>query len=316
MSKENNFDSIRLLAALTVMVSHAFALSGRVEPRPYAGLTLGTYAVFAFFAISGYLVSTSWRNDPNVRRFLARRMLRIAPAYIVVVALAEAFMRALGLATFEMNPLPWVNGSLWTITLEIQCYMLFMALAVFTRHGSLAMIAATLYLGKDTYFEMFAGLFALAALISEYELLRRRAATLSFVSIGLIMILWDQLYYGIALVMVPVVIAAGCASWPGLRATGRRGDFSYGIYLYAFPVQQIVIMLLGPQQSLLLLLALTFAATFVCAWLSWHYIEKPMLALKPKREADVTTPLAKPKEPTRLPSQAVQERSIAQQQHL
>ena len=283
MGKQNNFDAIRLVAALAVMVSHAFALSGRVEPRPYAGLTLGTFGVFVFFAISGYLVSASWRNDPDIRRFLARRMLRIAPAYIVVVALAEVFMRARGIDTFNMNPLPWVNGSLWTITLEVQCYMLFMALAALTRHGSLAMIALALYLGKDTYFETFVGLFALAALISEYPALRKRVATLAFVSIGLLMILWSQIYYGIALIIVPVVIAAGNASWPCFRAAGRWGDFSYGIYLYAFPLQQIVIMLLGPEQPYVVLASLTFIATFIFAWLSWHYIEKPMLQLKPKR---------------------------------
>ena len=283
MGKQNNFDAIRLFAALAVMVSHAFALSGRIEPRPYAGLTLGTFAVFVFFAISGYLVSASWRNDPDIRRFLARRMLRIAPAYIAVVALAEVFMRARGMDTFKMNPLPWVNGSLWTITLEVQCYMLFMVLASVTRHGSLAMVALTLYLGKDTYFEMFAGIFAFAALISEYPALRKRVATLVFVSLGLLMIYWNQIYYGIVLIMVPIVIAAGNASWPYIRATGRWGDLSYGVYLYAFPVQQIIIMLLGPQQPYALLLSLALAATLVFAWLSWHYIEKPMLELKPKR---------------------------------
>lgn len=288
MGKQNNFDAIRLLAALAVMVSHAFALSGRVEPRPYAGLTLGTFAVFVFFAISGYLVSSSWRNDPDIRRFLARRMLRIAPAYVVVVALAEAFMRARGMEAFTMNPLPWVNGSLWTITLEVQCYMFFMVLAALTRHGALAMVAAALYLGKDTYFEMFVGLFALAALISEYPALRKRVATLALVAAGLAMVHWDQVYYGIALVLVPLVIAAGNASWPVLRDTGRHGDFSYGVYLYAFPVQQIVVMLLGPEQPYLILLSLAIAATFVLAWLSWRYIEKPALELKPRRVA--TTP--------------------------
>lgn len=315
MHKENNFDFVRLLAALIVMVSHAFALSGRVEPRPYAGLTLGTFAVFAFFAISGYLVSASWRNDPDIRRFLARRMLRIAPAYIVVVALAEAFMRARGLDSFKMNPLPWVNGSLWTITLEVQCYMLFMLLAALTRHGSIAMIALVLYLGKDTYFEMFAGLFALAALISEYKILQKRVATLAFVACGFLMISWNQLYYGIALIMVPVTIATGNASWPGIRTIGRHGDFSYGLYLYAFPVQQIVIMLLGPQQPILLLLGLAVAATFVCAWLSWHYIEKPMLDLKPKRSPQRALPPAQPVAMVSPRAELVPE-SVARQQHL
>lgn len=287
MGKHNNFDAIRLLAALAVMVSHAFALSGRPEPRPYAGLTLGTFAVFVFFAISGYLIATSWRNDPDIRRYIARRMLRLAPAYIIVVSLTEVFMRVRGIESFHMNPLPWVNGSLWTITLEVQCYLLFMALAATTRHGGLAMVAAVLYLGKDTYFEMFAGIFALAALISDYPMLRKRIATLTLVALGLLLILLGQIYYGIVFILVPLVIAVGNASWSLLREAGRYGDYSYGVYLYAFPIQQIVVMTLGPQQPYMLLLSLAIATTLLFAWLSWRYIEQPALELKPKRTSKI-----------------------------
>jgi peptidoglycan/LPS O-acetylase OafA/YrhL len=280
MDRRNNFDAIRLLAALTVMVSHAFALSGRPEPRPYAGLTLGTFAVFVFFAISGYLVSASWRSDPDIRRFLARRMLRIAPAYIIVIAVTEAFLRMTGIPEFTMNPLSASNGSLWTIPVEVECYLLFMLLAATVRHGAIAMVLLVLYLGTEGLFKQFAGFFALAALISEYPILGRRLATLAFVAAGLLMIFLSHVYYGVVLILVPLVIVAGNASWPVLREAGRHGDFSYGVYLYAFPVQQIAIMLLGPQQPYLLLFGITLSATSFFAWCSWRYVEYPALGLK------------------------------------
>lgn len=56
-------------------------------------------------------------------------------------------------------------------------------------------------------------------------------------------------------------------------------DYSYGIYLYAFPVQQ-AIMHSAPTQSALALFAMTMLATVPLAMLSWHLVEKPALNLK------------------------------------
>jgi peptidoglycan/LPS O-acetylase OafA/YrhL len=71
-SRNNAFDTIRLLAATAVLVSHSFALTGYVEPleETTGGVTLGTLAVGAFFVISGLLITTSAeRRMP--RRFAA-----------------------------------------------------------------------------------------------------------------------------------------------------------------------------------------------------------------------------------------------------
>ena len=63
-----------------------------------------------------------------------------------------------------------------------------------------------------------------------------------------------------------------------------RGDFSYGTYLYAFPIQQLL-MLLWPEQSLAAYIAWTTVLVLGCAWLSWHLIEQPAQNLKPRRAA-------------------------------
>ena len=70
--------------------------------------------------------------------------------------------------------------------------------------------------------------------------------------------------------------------WFGtLQGFVRRNDLSYGVYIYGWPVQQILISLLQLRSPWLLMpLALTLAAA--CAFVSWHVVEKPFLRLKPK----------------------------------
>jgi peptidoglycan/LPS O-acetylase OafA/YrhL len=64
------------------------------------------------------------------------------------------------------------------------------------------------------------------------------------------------------------------------KAVTRMGDFSYGVYIYAFPIQQAASMLLGPGISALTLFMVSMPATLIVASISWHFVEKPALALK------------------------------------
>jgi len=57
----------------------------------------------------------------------------------------------------------------------------------------------------------------------------------------------------------------------------KRYDLSYGVYLYAFPVQQLFVYKLGIA-SPLELFCYSAPPTFCFAWLSWQLIESPCLA--------------------------------------
>jgi len=76
----NNFDVVRVVAALFVVVSHQFALTGLPEPTFLNVHTLGGLGVLVFFSVSGYLVAQSWQADPHVLRFAARRAADLAGA--------------------------------------------------------------------------------------------------------------------------------------------------------------------------------------------------------------------------------------------
>ncbi|MEV0397491.1 hypothetical protein [Polymorphospora rubra] len=65
-----------------------------------------------------------------------------------------------------------------------------------------------------------------------------------------------------------------------LHPIGRKRDYSYGIYIYAFPVQQVLAMLIGVQYGFVTYLAATTAGTLLLAALSWHLVERPAMLLK------------------------------------
>ena len=66
------------------------------------------------------------------------------------------------------------------------------------------------------------------------------------------------------------------------RAFNRLGDYSYGLYIFSFPIQQILIAKLGAPvaSSPVTLLAAAFPVTLALAALSWHVVEQPALRQK------------------------------------
>lgn len=290
--KRNNFDALRLIGAFLVLISHQFALSGRWEPRLIGDHSFGNLGVLIFFSISGFLVTSSWLNDPHILRFVARRALRLAPALCVSIPLTLTVILALGLNGFPENPRHLTNGSLWTIKYEIACYALLLVAGVATRRLSIVLamgifgyfVVSGMQPGHAVlpYFGLF---FAAGSLLRTYPYLRKLLPTLLFLVVGCALVLMDQTKLGLAFAVPPVTVAIGLHSWPGLRDVSAFGDFSYGIYIYAWPVQQIEVALLGAQMPYLALLSLTIPVTLVLAVASWHLVERQALRFKPRRRS-------------------------------
>jgi len=68
-----------------------------------------------------------------------------------------------------------------------------------------------------------------------------------------------------------------------LQGFGRYGDFSYGLYVFAYPLQQSIVRVTGPGVSIPAFFGLAFGTTLALAMLSWRFIEAPSLARKPRR---------------------------------
>lgn len=66
---------------------------------------------------------------------------------------------------------------------------------------------------------------------------------------------------------------------PGINHWGKWGDLSFGMYIYAFPVQQLIVYFFGIGISAGEMFALSLAGTLPLAFLSWHLVERPMMAL-------------------------------------
>jgi peptidoglycan/LPS O-acetylase OafA/YrhL len=79
-----------------------------------------------------------------------------------------------------------------------------------------------------------------------------------------------------------VVIVVGTGSLPVLRRAARFGDFSYGLYLWSYPVQQLVLEVLGRLPTAADL-ALVVAVTLLLAVASWWLVERPALRWKDAR---------------------------------
>lgn len=327
----NNFDAIRLMAASLVLFGHHYPLvgDGRVEPS-FLGLnTLGGLAVSIFFTLSGYLVTQSWFADPHLLRFAVRRILRIWPALTVVVLLCALvlgpalsplvwssyviheqtlqYFSTLWMqpayylpGVFTANATPAVNGSIWTIPLEVQCYMALMvcgAVGVLQTRGNL-MRFALLYIGwyviwqrpelygRIQYPLEFGAYFVAGAFLYAARDAWRAHALLWCTGVAVLATFaWyiNLRYFAMLIGVSWLTIFIGQMSTPILRRAGRFGDFSYGIYLFAFPVQQTVILFFYPAMGFYGSMLLALGITVACAALSWYWVEKPALAFKPRK---------------------------------
>ena len=289
----NNFDGVRLGAALLVIFGHAFSIRGLVQPEVF-GSHIASLGVKIFFCVSGYLVAQSFERDPNAWRFVQRRALRILPGLtlcvLATVCLLGPLMTPLSFAAwwrepgttaylwnlafgfvetmpglFADTPLPHaVNGSLWSLPAEAAMYGLLLACALAAgsllrwAFATLALFLASLtvvyafglngwaevmvYGTRLSAFCVVAGFFCSGTLL---WLLRAQVPLRLDISAALVLLglatqhtLLFPLVEPLAVTYLTLTLCL--TSTPGLRDAARYGDFSYGLYLYAYPLQQAV----------------------------------------------------------------------------
>lgn len=190
-----------------------------------------------------------------------------------------------------------VSGSLWTIPIEMKCYALlalFGVLGVWHRKWAALILAGCVFawffflsgIGYDNPLRMKLqmGIVFLAAvcMFQVRELWMGSRASV-FLGSGLVIAaIWHLGLQELAFTLgLPVVIVIfGTWATPLVRRFGRFGDASYGLYIYAYPVQQTVLWMGGALLDFWTGLLIVVCVTTSLAFLSWYLVEKPTIALK------------------------------------
>lgn len=213
-----------------------------------------------------------------------------------------------------------VNGSLWSLPFELSMYVGLAVIGVLAYAGpkllkeravawivfGIAACALAGYTANEA-FEFASGfltvqtlrLTAIFATGACFYLLRERIPLHPFAALVAAAGFLVALAFGHGWMVLYVLGLQYLVLWfayvPGgvLRRYNALGDYSYGFYLWAFPIQQCV-MAWRPGSSRVALTVLAAVPTLAIAVASWHLLESPMLALKdrlaarPADHADVT----------------------------
>lgn len=205
-----------------------------------------------------------------------------------------------------------VNDSLWTLRYELVCYALVIfagASGLLYRHNLLLVLAVPLVVlgwwakGKSVYFLeplgievaylfRFIGYFVagMTIWIFRYRIVLdwRYAAAAALLSLV-------ALRFGLYHLLFPLlggylVVFLAMRLRTDFLALSQR-DYSYGIYLYAFPIQQLVVALAPGQPFCWTNMLWSAPPTIICAVLSWHLVEKRALLLLRSLKSDRPVPL-------------------------
>lgn len=295
-----------------ILVSYVpafFALSGFLV----TGSALRTRVTSTFLAFRALRIFPALMVEVTLSALVLGACLTTLPlsAYFRDPQFFRYFGNIVGWITFELpgvfkgNPVPGlINVNLWTLPSEFDCYLI----------TALLMISGLLY----RRWVMTIALVAISVLFAWMNLFTDFAVTPTtlppfaityYFFVGVVFYHWrDRMPINLPLVLVCgaigyvlqsghhtvfiapffvtyVTLSAGLMSVPKISLISS-GDYSYGIYLYGFPITQAVVMLVpGMQGNGWGTVGLSFLITCLFAAFSWHVIEKPMLNLKKRLPA-------------------------------
>jgi peptidoglycan/LPS O-acetylase OafA/YrhL len=334
ITRENNFNLLRILAASAVLISHAYPLAlGQGAPEPLdqmLGMSLGTLAVLTFFAISGYFISQSFHNKPSIIDFGVARVLRIYPGLVAVLLLTifvlgpvftkadlSAYFADWGTllylprnirlwplqyelpGVFGDNPFPGaINGSLWTLAYEVACYamVVLVGLAGLARSqprfglfliGYSVFYVAAIPLVRGNYdhlgtlrnVHLLTLPFVIGMSLFHFrERVPLRLSVLAALCAASVLAFKSPWFHELFVVTWSYgILYVGFLRYEPLLAYNQLGDYSYGTYIYAFPVEQIVAALYNGCTPFLMMF-LSLPLTYLFAVLSWHLLEERALS--------------------------------------
>lgn len=331
--RQDNYLLLRHIAAALLIYSHSYALAPAAAGQSDVIATLlpgfygGKVAVLLFFAISGFLVTSSYLRQPQLLRFVAARVLRIYPAYVIclVVALLVTGLcfTSLPRAEFFASPVTWsyllhnmgltglhytlpgayeasrypgvVNGSLWSLALEARLYLYLAVLALLGvfrfRYVAAALLFASVLAVLCLWPQLAPDTEGKRALTTVFAFTAAAACAARFFPVStrvlavLVALAWLARDTHAAYAMT-IACMTYFTFWFAYRLPAiplrLPGDYSYGLFLYGFPVQQALVQL-DADIGALRLSAAALGIALLLAVLSWHLVERRALALKRSR---------------------------------
>jgi peptidoglycan/LPS O-acetylase OafA/YrhL len=333
---QNNFNFLRLLFAVFVLVTHSYKLSGSLVLDDLHSLSSGQIyfsyiGLYGLFALSGYLIYQSLERSKHLYLFYWKRILRIFPALCIVLVLTillgaivfegnafdyfqssamhRYFLNNVFLlkteydipGIFESNPVPrMINGSLWSIPYEVMMYLSLSVLFYFSNRLKKVLVT-TLFIGivvaqlfwaktashyipflNGAYFLELAVYFYAGAMLAAWRIETiKKMSPIILVCLGLTLLTMVSItFYLSKFILLPLlVIAFGLSFWKSVSSRVIKiGDLSYGVYLYAFPIQQTLMYYFNLNVYSLMLVSLVLSMLF--AYGSWHLIEKKAMLWK------------------------------------
>lgn len=338
---KNNFDFLRLLFALFVVIAHSYPLSGNhVSNQWICNLTnnqieLSNIGLNGFFILSGYLIYQSSDRSTSFYNYFWKRIIRIFPALIVVLLLTLVlspilydnpksffknrdvytyFFRNISLyqmqfdikGVFDNNPYPSaINGSLWTIPYEFTLYI-FLSFFIFISNNIFKKILIltsflVMYFGSLFYLDelskiaifdigflhlfnlgtFFVGGAVLASFKFEIILNNRKIKylVLLFLFFTILLTIKLEVYNSFKhLFLTLFILLFGLMSFYPINNLHKIGDYSYGIYIYSFPIQQTLMYYFKFSTGKLICYSVLISLLF--GVLSWFFVEKKLLAFK------------------------------------
>ncbi len=220
--------------------------------------------------------------------------------------------------TLKYVPIPeTINASLWTIKYEFLCYLVIPLFAFIGMYSKkyimpiLLVVVMVLFIvqddwkvyyfnweefpviGKPDFMPRFLTYFFSGMCFYTYKDSIPRSKILfivSLIAMSLGLFAFKGLNYVQPIFGAYALFYLAFTQTISFKNFSKAGDFSYGIYVYAWPVQQLVIVFFEKYLNVSLFFMLSMMFTLPLAWLSWHYIEKPFLNFKKKKRVTIEEP--------------------------
>lgn len=260
----------------------------RIFPALFVMLLLTVFGLGLFFTTDTW---SSYLTDPKIYRYFRKCLILIGGVTYDLPGV------------FEGNPYKnAVNGSLWTMPYELKMYALlafiWAALRITPRFRpkafKIAVVSGALLAGLFVMFThlgvtndkgLFSRLLFMFLSGAAFFVLRDRII-LSYrlffcFSVIFLLTMFDKQIFFLVYMATLAYLLFFVAYVPAgtLRLYNKLGDYSYGVYIYAFPVQQSVAALL-PSVTVSSMVIISSFITLPIAALSWHFLEKHALKQK------------------------------------